>query len=124
MKSSKGAPSASASTANKGAGMRSSAGASNSRVPSSLRVAVIFDPDNDDIRDCSLFIQPFFMNTRECSDSQNPPSCPKVRTRRHCASLTHATSVCWILPVSLREDFVRLKLPEQLAVRTRRCVAV
>ena len=42
-----------------------------------MRVAVLFDPDNDDMRECANFIQPFFMNTRECSEAGG--NVPRVR---------------------------------------------
>lgn len=40
-------------------------------------MAVLFDPDNDDMRECANFIQPFFMNTRECSEAGG--NVPRVR---------------------------------------------
>jgi hypothetical protein len=65
-------------------------------VPKKLRVAVLFDPDNDETRDCARFIQPFFMHTPEAERNGD------IR-------------VAWILPASLRDDLVRLNLPEQLS---------
>lgn len=64
-------------------------------VPKKLRVAVVFDPDNDDVRDCSRFIQPFFMHTPEAEGRD-------IR-------------IAWILPAALRDDLIRFNLPEQLS---------
>eukprot|EP00019_Armaparvus_languidus_P008087 CAMPEP_0168601180 /NCGR_PEP_ID=MMETSP0420-20121227/13276_1 /TAXON_ID=498008 /ORGANISM="Pessonella sp." /LENGTH=326 /DNA_ID=CAMNT_0008639513 /DNA_START=10 /DNA_END=990 /DNA_ORIENTATION=- len=87
----------------------SSSSTSNSRnssgagitLSSDLRVAIVFDPDNTEIRDCAQFIQPFFMHTPECSDSRKPAS--------------QTPKISWFMPASLREDLLKFNLPEQLA---------
>lgn len=64
-------------------------------MPKKLRVAIAFDPDNEDVRDCSRFIQPFFMHTPEAEGRD-------IR-------------IAWILPAALRDDLIRFNLPEQLS---------
>jgi hypothetical protein len=64
-------------------------------LPKKLRVAVLFDPDNGDVRDCSQFIQPFFMNTPEAEGRD--------------------LRIAWVMPASLRDDLIRFNLPEQLS---------